>query len=480
MSSDDDDFLHAFDLQQRGDLAAAEAIYRRLIAANPRHADALHMLGLVAHQVGQTPAAMQLLERSFAVRANPLVLSNLAEMQRLIGRTDDAVRSASRALQLQPDFFPAHHNLASALEKQGDFDQAIEHYRAGIALQPNAAYTHSGLASALHGRGDFDAALAAYRHAVALAPTHPETQARLALLEMLLGDFASGLPRYEWRLADSRFSSLRGDLPRPRWTGQELAGQTILLRCEQGAGDAMQFVRYVPLLRARGANVTVLCRPDVLRLFQQSMPGIRFVASPADVGEFDFHSPLMSLPHALGTTLDTIPRPGPYLHADPAKTDAMRPLRDPAMLNVGLAWAGAAVHIHDRRRSMTFDTLAPLLPTPRVRFFSLQKGPPAEQCRAAGESGRITDVTDQLTDFADTAALIANLDLVISADTSVIHLAAAMGKRTWTMLSFVPDWRWQLSRTDSPWYPTMRLFRQPARGDWGSVVEEVKRMMNAE
>jgi ADP-heptose:LPS heptosyltransferase len=260
----------------------------------------------------------------------------------------------------------------------------------------------------------------------------------------------------------------------PQWDGAPAKGKTILLFGEQGAGDMIQFVRYAPMVAERCARTVLVCGPDLKTLLK----GVNGVSEVVDYDEqpprFDQHVPLMSLPKLFKTDLDSIPAPIPYLSADPAKVEHWRlRLGGRPGRKIGLAWAGRITHPNDRNRSMSLAQLAPLAAVKNVQWISLQKGPAEAEARTPQAGLEITDVSSELTDYSDTAALIANLDLVISVDTSVVHVAGAMGKPVWVLLPFIPDWRWLLDRPDSPWYPTMRLFRQRAVGDWEPVVQGI-------
>ena len=290
------------------------------------------------------------------------------------------------------------------------------------------------------------------------------------------GEFIPGWDEYEWRWRCKDFALFRRNFPQPQWDGSDLSGHTILLHTEQGFGDALQFIRYLPLVTQRGGRIIIQCQAELQRLFQIMAGDCPVMARGQPLPAFDVHCPLLSLPRVFGTTLGTIPRQVPYLHAAHAMVENWRERLavDAGSLNVGLAWAGHPAFKGDRLRSPRhLSLLAPLVKIRKARFVSLQKGEASNQTRNPPEGMNLVDWTEELKDFADTAALIANLDLVISSDTAVVHLAGAMGKPVWVLLPFAPDWRWLLEREDSPWYPTMRLFRQPAIGDWDSVMQKV-------
>jgi len=312
--------------------------------------------------------------------------------------------------------------------------------------------------------------MAAYDKALYFQPDHPDGHWNKALLQLLTADFANAWREYEWRWL--KFPDQRRYFRAPLWDGADIAGKTILLHAEQGFGDAIQFIRYAPLVAQRGIVVYVECQPELATLFR-NLPGVSRTISRGDtLPAFDYHCPLMSLPFAFSTTLSNIPAATPYLSADPSLSQIWKRRLEAqkGKLKIGLAWAGAAIHRKDRERSLPAAALAPLSDLNHA-LISLQKGPATSGIPDALPA--LIDFTPELNDFADTAALIANLDLVICADTAVAHLAAAMGKPTWLLLAYSPDWRWLLDREDSPWYPAIKLFRQQSRADWAGVMDRV-------
>jgi hypothetical protein len=324
------------------------------------------------------------------------------------------------------------------------------------------------------------------REALALRPDYKEARANLALALLMQGRLEEAWPAYEARWDVEAMGGPAPVLAQPRWTGQTLNGETVLLYAEQGFGDTLQFCRYTPMVAAAGGRV-VLVVPKALRHLMTTLDGVAEVLSEEDDIRIhcDYHCPLLSLPFAFNTSLDTIPATIPYLHADPAPwsetlAGLSRAEVGPHRLKVGLVWAGKsrtaqphAVAI-DKRRSMRLTDMAPLFTVPNCTFVSLQLGPPAAQMQALPEGAELHDVSHRLNDWSDTAALVAGLDLVIAVDTAVAHLAGALGKPVWMLNRFDSCWRWFLHRDDTPWYPTMRQFRQTSRGDWKGVIERVK------
>jgi hypothetical protein len=315
----------------------------------------------------------------------------------------------------------------------------------------------------------------AYEDALYFQPDHSDAHWNRALLHLLLGEFDRGWLEYEWRWL--KFPEVRRYFAKPLWDGFDISGKTILLHAEQGFGDTIQFVRFAPLVAARGATVNLECQPELEGLFQH-VPGVARTVSRGDpLPPFDIHCPLMSLPRALGIDITNVPNQVPYLQVDQNLLHKWeRKLKEyEGCQKVGLVWGGAKTHPRDAERSIPLDALAALNRLHGVRLFSLQK----DIARQASAATGWIDFTAELHDFAETAALTANLDLVIGVDTAVVHLAGALGKPAWTLLPHSPDWRWLLGRDDSPWYPTMRLFRQAVPGDWSGVIGRVVELLQA-
>jgi hypothetical protein len=343
---------------------------------------------------------------------------------------------------------------------------------------------YSNLGTALTSLGRLDEAVDAYRRALKIAPAHALIHHSLGAALLLKGDFHNGWPEMEWRWKAGAVGPFRpADFAQPMWDGSDPRGRRILLYAEQGFGDTIHFSRYIPLVAARGASLVVLCPKELTRLFQSSFPGsgIALIDDPLQVGHFDLQCPLMSLPLIFKTDLQTIPRTIPYLRADPALVNQWRErMKTESNVRVGLAWTGRSTHPNDRNRSIPAADLAPLAEGRQVDFFNLQLPTAiAQQAQQWIPQLQLIDQTDDIKDFADTAAIIENLDLVIAVDTAVAHLAGAMGKPVWMLLPFAPDWRWMLGRNDSPWYPTMRLFRQTTQGDWPAPIAEVVRALRS-
>jgi TPR repeat/Glycosyltransferase family 9 (heptosyltransferase)/Tetratricopeptide repeat len=446
------------------------------MAGQSKQAVELHQMGVVALQRGQVDAALELIRRAIAINADYAeAWGNLGNVLTVRGEVDEAIAAYRRAIELNSDLAEAHSNLGNALRESGRVDEAVAACRRAIAISPGFAKAWGNLGNGLKEQGKFDEAMEAYRRAIALDPKSPETHYNFSFALLATGEFQRGWEEYEWRWKCAGFPSARRHFSQPVWNGEALGGRRILIHAEQGFGDAIQFVRYVPMVVERGGRVIVQCPGELVRLFRMSLRGCEIVGAGEALAGFDFHCPLLSLPRIFGTTLETIPRVEPYLRADDGNVERWRDRMAgcSAELKVGLAWAGSAVHKNDRNRSMKLEMFGPLGRMAGVRFFSLQKGKAAAEIQNSPAGMEIVDWTEELKDFGDTAGLIANLDLVIAVDTAAAHLAGAMGKPVWTMLAFVPDWRWLLGRVDTPWYPTMRLWRQSLAGDWDGVIARV-------
>ena len=384
-----------------------------------------------------------------------------------------------RAIAINPREASLQSNLGNLLLQQGRLDEAAACYRRAIELKPNFPEALNNLGNALRAQKQLDEAVTSYRRALKLRPDDPEAHYNLATALLARGDMPAGWEEHEWRWKTPQLAPNRRDFAQPQWRGEAAEGRTLLIHAEQGFGDTLQFCRYAALAAARGMRVILEAPKPLMRLLG-SLSGVdRLVAQGEATPQFDLHCPMLSMPLALGTTIATIPGDVPYLRADAAQAAAWR-TRLAALENrgprIGLVWAGnprrqlLAAAAVDRRRSIAPDRLAPLFELPGLHFFSLQKDGPAARARF-----RLIDFMAEMGDFADTAALIVNLDLIISVDTSVVHLAAALGKPVWLLDRFDPCWRWLVGRRDSPWYPGLHLYRQPQPGDWNSVVAEVAR-----
>jgi tetratricopeptide (TPR) repeat protein len=463
----------------------------RALALSADFVDALNNRGNALAGLDQPAEALASFERALTLQSGfAQGWNNRACVLRDLGRPADALASCDQAITLQPNYADAWSNRANALSDLNRPEDAQASYQRAIELAPALTDAWNNLGLTLVDLNLHTQALGSYEHALTLSPGFAEAHWNESLCLLQMGRLAEGWQKYEWRWERRRIKAGKRVFAEPLWLGDfPIVGKTILLHAEQGLGDTLQFCRYAALVSALGARVLLEVQPELMRLLSHLEGVAELIEQGQPLPSFDCHCPLLSLPLAFKTELDTIPAGTPYLHPDPqtAQRWAERIGNDaPGALKVGLVWAGgnrphvAELRKNDARRSIALDTLRPLFDIPQVQFYSLQKGPAARQLVQSPESGsRIIDYTDELADFADTAALVANLDLVISVDTAVAHLAGAINRPVWILNRFDTCWRWMLERTDSPWYSSARLFRQPALGEWTSVIELVREALRA-
>jgi Tfp pilus assembly protein PilF len=417
-------------------------------------------------------------QKAVAIEPNSAApLNNCGISLILLRRYEEALKTLDRALSIAPGLPELFTNKGSALKHLGRFDEALANFGRAIALRPDYAEAHSNLGNCLDEMGRYGEALSCYEDALALQPEHADTHWNIAVNRLRAGDLRTGWVEYEWRWKTKSLQVKHRHFRQPLWIGAEpVDGKVLLLHNEQGLGDALQFCRYVALLAARGARV-VLEIDGPLKELLSGLTGVSHcIAKGETLPDFDFHCPLTSLPLAFDTTLDTIPSAVPYISVAAHATDWGTRLHSQDLPRVGLVWSGNPNHTNDRNRSMPLESLLPLLDV-QAQFVSLQKDLRPGDHAVLRERNDILHLGAELQNFADTAALIEHLDLVISVDTSVAHLAGALGRPVWIFLPYVPDWRWLLDREDSPWYPTARLFRQSQTREWHSVVDKMQRAL---
>jgi tetratricopeptide (TPR) repeat protein len=494
-----------------GRASEAERLLRHVVRQAPDHAEALHCLGIALHAQRQTAQALGFLDRSLRLRPdNAKAENNRAHALNALRRPLEALACLDRALALQPGDAELHYNRGNTLMALNRNDAALEEFRRATALNADLHQAWQNMGIVLTRLGQLQEALAVYetllrqpragaavpelranragtldqlnRRADALADCDAAIaeDPRLALAHynasvvcLGMGDYERGWREWEWRWQAPEFWPHRPKWRQPTWLGQEdLHGKIILLDAEQGLGDTIQFCRYAPMVKARGGEAWLRAPVPLLPLLR-TLDGIdRLVSYGERPQEFDFQTPLLSLPHAFGTTLQTVPAAVPYLCADPERVEKWRALLGPREgLRVGLAWSGNVLLKSDAQRSIALAELAPLF-LPGIEFIAVQKDLRAGDQAAAAELG-VRHMGEHLGDFADTAALISLLDLVISVDTSPAHLAGALAKPVWLMLHAVAEWRWLMDREDSPWYPTAKLFRQHTANEWPELVARV-------
>jgi Tfp pilus assembly protein PilF len=460
---------------QQGNLDHAQARFEQVLSLKPDCAEAHNNLGKVLLSQGKLDEAAARYEQALAFRPEYAEAhANLGNILGAQGKLDEAAGRFERAIALRPDDADSHKNLGNVFLSQGKLDEAMASYERALALWPNLVEAHNNLGNVLMIQGNLGKAAAHYQKALDLRPDFADAQLGRAICYLTEGDFERGWPAYEGRLR------IPGFVPQPnipRWKGEPLAGRSLLLLAEQGMGDTLHFVRYARLLKERGARVVLACQPALGRLLA-SQPDVDelFIQGSGELPRCDFYLPLMSAPGAFGTTAATIPRDVPYLAADPALTERWRKqLSGIDGFKIGIVWQGTRDYRFDRWRSIPLAAFAPLARLSGVRLISLQKGFGSEQ--VAQVDFPVLDLSGQLDEvagpFMDTAAVIRNLDLVVAPDTVIAHLAGALGVPVWIALQFSSDWRWLQGRDDSPWYPTMRLFRQTEFDRWADVFERI-------
>ncbi|HVX63577.1 MAG TPA: FkbM family methyltransferase [Pirellulales bacterium] len=498
-------------LFEQGKKEEAEAAFQEAIELNPGLPEAHNNLGLARVSLGRAAEAVDCYREAIRLRPSfPQAHNNLGIALRQIGRIDEAVASCREAARLSPHMAEAHNNLGTALDEQGnhaeaiasleqalrirpdfakafnnlgiaywhqgEYEQAAASCRKAIELMPELAEAHNNLGNVLRDQGNYSDALVCYEESLKLLPDGVDAHWNRSLVWLLQGNLEQGWPEYEWRWKLKNFSTRKTD--RPVWDGSPLEGRTVLLDAEQGLGDTLQFIRYAPLVQQRGGKVIVVCQKPLVQILS-SCPGIdRLVAQGEPVPAFDCYVPLLSLPLLFRSTLETLPAEIPYLRPDPYLVEQWgRELASIRSFKVGIAWKGSPKNRMDHVRSIPLLAFEPLARVPGVQLISLQKGIGSEQVKEVGGRFSVIDLAQRLDltsgAFMDTAAVMQHLDLVITCDSSLGHLAGALGAPTWIALTLSPDWRWLLDCDGSPWYPSVRLFRKHRVGDWSDVFQRM-------
>lgn len=455
-----------------GELQAVEAICLEILAIDPTQAAALHLLGINAHRVGMADLALDLLTQAIEQDPeNPLYHRHLGQVYASLDQPKSTLLAYEKALSLGLSDPDLHTRLAHLLKDQGQIERAISHCHQALRLDPTWVEAHNDLGNARLELGQLSEALACYDRAIELNPDHSNAHWNRAVILLMQGDYQQGFIEAEWRWKLTTMQPR--PFPQPLWDGSDLSGNRILLHAEQGMGDILQFIRYAPMVKARGGEVWFECPQSMLRLLSTAAGLDQLIAWGSPLPDFEVQVPLMSLPRILQTHWQTVPAQVPYLQASfPSPVEISS-----TQFKIGIVWAGSRKYEDNPYSccSAPLQEFRSWSALPGIDWFSLQKGDPAQQLADVADLWFIQNLDPLLQDFADTAAVIDQLDLVISVDTSVAHLAGALAKPTWLLLPFAPDWRWRLDRDDSPWYPTLRLFRQPHPGDWRGVsllVEE--------
>jgi Flp pilus assembly protein TadD len=486
------------------------------------HPQALHSLAVIAYQAGRYDEALDLVSKAIASDpevpqfhdTNGVILEAIGDFELAIeayrhvlrlspdcaeaynnmaialqaqGKYPAAVESCTKAVLLRPDYAQAYNTMGFSLESQHKFAEAIESYEKAVSIKPDYAEPYNHLGVLANAQGRYEQAVEYYRRAIEIEPDYAEAHWNLSLALLLSGRLAEGWRQYQWRYStDLAILTYPHRLQTPRWDGAAFTGKRLLVHYEQGFGDTLQFVRYLPMVKQQGGTVILEVRKPLVELLRH-LPGVdELIEASLDAAppvEADLHVSLMDLPRIFGTTLESIPANVPYISTDKAKVELWRNVICAPDLKVGIVWSGSTDYERNDVRCCKLEDFTPLRQVEGIRLYSFQKGPLAAQIEELGGRLPVTNLAGQLHDFAETAAAIENLDLVISVDTSVLHLAGAMGKPVWALICCAPAWQWLLDRPDSPWYPTMRLFRQKMPGRWDDVFQRVTeelKMLTAE
>ncbi|MCD6393578.1 MAG: tetratricopeptide repeat protein [Planctomycetes bacterium] len=474
----------AIALQSNGDFAAAVEKCNQITSLFGDSAKAYNLRGYSLEQQANFSEAIESyrqairLEPDFAEPYNHIgVIFNVQE------RYAEAAENCKKALELDPDYAEACNNLGVALNGLELYAEAMENYQKAISLDPGYAEAWYNLANCLQNQNRCAESVEIYKKAIRIKPDYAKAHWNLSHSLLLTGEFSEGWAEYAWRRKpELKIMTYPHQYEQPYWDGSSFAGKRLLVHYEQGFGDNIQFARYLPLVKERGGTVILETRAPLYRLFEQLDGVDEFVQARPDGKacdvRFDLHASPLDMPGLFETTLENIPCKIPYLYAEAAKTAYWRDRVDSGYFKVGLVWSGSESHGNNHNRSCPLRYFAALTKIKGVKLYGLQKGPAARQVEELGADMAVIGLGEEFEDFADTAGAVENMDLVISVDTSVLHLAGAMGKATWALLQFAPDWRWMLKRQDSPWYPTMRLFRQDRPGDWQGLFEQAARMLH--
>lgn len=462
-------------LKEQGKLQDAEASYRNALRLSPNSAEGHNNLGNALKDQGNPVEAEACFRHALRIKPNYAeAYHNLGLALKERGRLTDAELAYRQALQLRPAYADAQNNLGNVLNGLGRLAESEACYHQALRANPSFADAHNNLGVMLTDQGRFEEAAAHYLQALSLQPNYPGAHYNFAMHLLLRGDYERGWNEYEWRWQVRKLPPHGRSFTQPLWDGGRLDGRTILLHTEQGMGDAIQFVRYATVAKALGGTVIVECQKALVPLFGRCAGVDHVVPEESSLPHFDVQAPVMTLPRVLGTTLESVPAPIPYLKADPGRVAYWRQeLAKLPGFKVGIIWRGSANYRSDHIRSIPLSQFEPLAKLEGVHLFSLQKGPGRDELPDFAAKHAITDWDDRLDGaagpFLDTAAIMMGLDLVISADTAPGHLAGALGVPVWIALPVIPDWRWHLDRDNSPWYPTVRLFRQTQAGNWQNL-----------
>ena len=447
--------------------------FQKVLSLKPDYAEAYFSLGQASKDEYRLEDALNFYIKALANKPlYPAALNNMGNVLLELKRSDEAVVILAKALEIKPDYVEAHNNLGNALKEQNRSEDAIASYRRAISINPDFAEAHCNIGVLFKELGDLDKAMTCFSKALAVKPDYAEANYNLGLGFLLKGELKKGWKGYANRWKFRPLKKTRRTYEAPLWEGQDIKDKTLFLYPEQGLGDFIQFVRYLPLIQEHGGRVITEAPETLYEITSDSFENFQITETGEPPSQFDFHAPMLDLAFLLGTTEHSIPTHEAYFSAPVKLAQKWREQLDAYEgYRIGLVWAGDPKHKNDENRSIDPSHLAPLLQLNGVKIFSLQVGHDGEANKVLGEN--IVDLAPKLSSFGETAAVMSNLDLVISIDSSPAHLAGALGRRVWTLLPFMPDWRWMLNGTTTPWYPSMQLFRQVTIGDWQSVISDV-------
>jgi tetratricopeptide (TPR) repeat protein len=468
-------------LQEMDQSDEAIGFYRKANQLDPNNFVALYGLGTTLQQKEEFDEAIICYKKALQIVPNSKAYNNLAHIMQKKQQFDEALTCFQKALELDPSYAQVHMSIGAVLYEKQQFDEALTCFQKALELDPSYAEAYCGLGSTLNEKKQLDESMACYHKALQLNPNSAEAHWNMSLAYLTLGNYRDGWKEYEWRwkVKDHlKYGCFHRptDFTQPILNRLDAAGHTILIYAEQGLGDEIQFIRYAPLVAQCGAKVVMECHKELFTLFQ-SVKGVNHIIVQGEpLPGFDIQCPLLTLPLVFNTTLENVISEVPYLGINSSliRKWGGKIQNNKSAFNIGIAWAGSPTYKGNTLRSCRLNTFSPLARFKDITFYSLQKGEASGQAKNPPHDLNFIDLTEGINDFSDTAALIENLDLVISVDTAVAHLAGALGRPVWTLLPFAADWRWMLDREDSPWYPTMRLFRQSSPRDWESVIEKVR------
>lgn len=499
----------AIELHQKKRLDEAKVLYEKILTINPNQIDALYSFSVLCMSQNQNDKAIEMLEKAISIRPNKSYYNNLGILLSNKGRNDKAIEMFEKAIELDSNYANAYQNLGIVLKEQGKLDKSLEVLYKAILINPNYVSAYNVLGAVLDKQNKFDEAIKIYKKAIELDPNYCDAYYNLgitfkdlaklddamdmfdkaisinnnhidscwnkSLIHLMLGDFEEGFRLYESRWEVKNNLKLKRNYSQPLWLGKEsLCGKTILIYSEQGFGDTIQFCRYIDMLKNLECNIIFELESNLISLLSQIKGVDKFISKGEPMPPFDYHCPLLSLPLAFKTSLETIPSSISYLKADINKVESWNNSfglkRKP---RIGIVWSSVSMFKDDSKRSMLLEQFIKCFPEDKYELVCLQKVLKEEDKEFFQQYGKISFYGDKLNDFSDTAGLISCMDLVISVDTSVAHLSGALGIPTWILIPFVADWRWLQNRSDSPWYQSVRLFRQNKMDDWKNVVDDV-------